>query len=155
MMRRFVFALITAALLGACAATPAATTPAGPETTVGSVTVSAPWARPAETMAGMTSSAAYMTIRSGDGDRLMAVSTAAAQYVELHTMTDDNGVMRMREVEGGIEVPADSEVDLKPGGFHVMLLGLTRELKEGDTITLDLTFETAGKVTVDATVRKP
>jgi copper(I)-binding protein len=61
----------------------------------------------------------------------------------------------MRQVEGGIDIPANGQVELKPGGFHVMLIGLTRDLNVGDSVQLTLTFEKAGQIPVTAQVRQP
>lgn len=86
-------------------------------------------------------------------DRLIAVSTDAAQRAELHThLSDVQGVMRMVEVEDGIPIPAGGEHALARGGDHVMLLGLTRPLTDGDTVTLTLVFERSGELTVEVPV---
>ena len=82
-----------------------------------------------------------------------------AQKVELHTHVESaDGVMQMIQIEGGIALPAGEMHELARGGDHVMLLGLTQVLKDGDTFPLTLTFEQAGEVTVEAVVdnaRKP
>lgn len=106
---------------------------------------------------GGANSAAYMVIRNtgSEPDKLIAASTDVAKTVELHTVIEEGGVMRMRQVEGGIEIPANGEVVLKPGGFHVMLIGLTRDLNAGDKVQLTLTFEKAGQIPVTAEVRQP
>ena len=99
-------------------------------------------------------SAAYMTIRTLDApDRLIAASSDVAERVELHAhMLDDQGVARMREV-AAIAVEPGADTVLEPGGLHVMLMGLRRELAEGDMVDLTLTFETTGEVAVAAPVR--
>ncbi|GAB4428249.1 MAG: copper chaperone PCu(A)C [Chloroflexi bacterium OHK40] len=104
-----------------------------------------------------STSAAYMTlVNSGSApDRLLSASTDAARTVELHETTMVDNVMRMAPVAGGIEVPANGQAELKPGGLHVMLIGLNRDLNAGDTVRLTLTFERAGTITVDAPVRQP
>lgn len=106
---------------------------------------------------GGANSAAYMVIRNtgNEPDKLIAASTDVAKIVELHTVVEEGGMMRMRQVEGGIDVPANGEVVLKPGGFHVMLIGLTRDLNAGDSVQLTLTFEKAGQIPVTAQVRQP
>ncbi|MCS6842487.1 MAG: copper chaperone PCu(A)C [Roseiflexus sp.] len=106
---------------------------------------------------GGANSAAYMVIRNtgSQPDKLIAASSDVAKTVELHTVVEEGGVMRMRQVEGGIEIPANGEVVLKPGGFHVMLIGLTRDLNVGDKVQLTLTFEKAGQIPVTAEVRQP
>lgn len=92
-------------------------------------------------------------------DRLVAASADVAERVELHTHKEDaNGVMQMLEIEGGLPLASGEMHELARGGDHVMLLGLTRELKDGDTFPLTLTFEQAGEITVEAVVdnaRKP
>lgn len=106
---------------------------------------------------GGANSAAYMVIRNtgSEADKLIAASTDAAKTVELHTVIEEGGMMRMRQVEGGIDIPANGQVELKPGGFHVMLIGLTRDLNAGDKVDLTLTFEKAGQIPVTAEVRQP
>ena len=64
-----------------------------------------------------------------------------------------NGTMQMRELAGGLPIPADGTAVLKPGSYHVMLIGLKKPLKEGETFPLTLTFEKAGKITVDVPVK--
>jgi copper(I)-binding protein len=106
---------------------------------------------------GGANSAAYMVIRNtgNEPDKLIAASSDVAKTIELHTVVEEGGMMRMRQVEGGIDIPANGEVVLKPGGFHVMLIGLTRDLNAGDKVELTLTFEKAGQIPVTAEVRQP
>lgn len=101
-------------------------------------------------------SAAYMLLRnSGDEiDRLVSATSDVAESVELHISQTENDVTSMRPVEF-IEVPAGGEAELKPGGLHIMLIGLKRALKEGDKVRLTLEFEKAGTVSVEAEVRAP
>lgn len=138
------------------------------------------WIRPVTDLTASDRSAAYVVITGGsEDDALVAASVPAdvAGTVEIHetvaaeepsdssmaTTTsmgqgmDDggtSGMMEMREVEE-IAVPADATVELEPGGFHVMLLDVQRELTPGETIELTLTFEVAGEMTVQAEVREP
>lgn len=95
--------------------------------------------------------AAFFTI-SNTGtsqDRLMSAATTASKIAELHTHIEaDNGVMLMREVEGGFEVEAGGEHALMRGGDHVMLMGLNAPFVQGESIELTLTFEHAGEITV-------
>ncbi|NBE07975.1 copper chaperone PCu(A)C [Paragemmobacter ruber] len=92
-------------------------------------------------------------------DRLIAARADVAERVELHTHIEDaNGVMQMREVEGGIALPAGEMHALERGGDHVMLMGLTEALEDGQTFPVTLTFEQAGDVVIEAVVdndRKP
>jgi copper(I)-binding protein len=103
---------------------------------------------------GGSNSAAYMTlINSGDTpDALIAAETDVAETVELHTVEMENEVMKMRPVPQ-IDVPAQGEQMLKPGGFHIMLLGIQHDLKDGETVTLTLTFEKSGTMDVVAPVQ--
>jgi periplasmic copper chaperone A len=92
-------------------------------------------------------------------DRLIAAKTDVAARAELHAHKEDaNGVMTMGEIEGGIPLAAGDFIELARGGDHVMLFGLTRVLGDGDTLTLTLTFEVAGDMTLKVPVdnaRKP
>lgn len=105
---------------------------------------------------GQRATGAFMQLASPTGTALVAVTTPAAKASEIHTMSMDNGVMRMRAIPS-LPVPAGQTVELKPGGYHVMLLDLTGPLQEGTTVPLTLTFsDAAGKrttQTVNATVR--
>ena len=92
-------------------------------------------------------------------DRLIAAATPVAEKAELHTHVESaDGVMQMQAIEGGVPLPAGEMHEFARGGDHVMLMGLTQALKDGDTFPLTLTFEQAGEVTVEAVVdnaRKP
>lgn len=96
---------------------------------------------------------AYVTILNGgkEGDRLVAAESGVAKKVEIHTHRNDNGIMRMTRVDG-IEIAAGSVVTMRPGGYHVMLMGLNNPLKQGEKFSLTLVFEKAGKKTVDVAV---
>lgn len=115
-----------------------------------SLAVEGAWARASVGANG----AAYFTVRNmGDTeDRLVAVRGDVAKAVELHAMSMDGGVMKMHAAEGGIAVPAKGTAELKPGGLHVMLIGLKAPLEEGDTFPLTLVFEKAGERTVEIAV---
>lgn len=103
--------------------------------------VTGAWVRPS--IEGNDVSAAYFRVSNfGEAsDTLVIVQTDAAQMVELHSMMMDGDVMRMRPLESGIAVASGETVILKPGGLHVMLMGLTHSLNVGDTLLLTLTFE--------------
>lgn len=101
------------------------------------------------------SGAAFFTImnHADEEDRLIGAASDVAKRVELHThIEDENGVMRMREIEGGIVVPAGGTHELMRGGDHVMFMGLNAPLPEGETVSVTLTFEKAGDVTLDIPV---
>ncbi|HEX5639153.1 MAG TPA: copper chaperone PCu(A)C [Burkholderiaceae bacterium] len=103
------------------------------------VTVSSPWAR--STVPGQMGTGAFMTIVSKDGGRLVGAASPVAGVVELHEMAMDNNVMKMRAIPG-LDLPAGREVQLKPGGYHVMLLDLKRSLKAGEKVQIELRLET-------------
>lgn len=106
-------------------------------------------------MAG-TNSAAYMVIRNtgGEADKLIKAESDVAGAVEIHNVKMENNVMEMFQVDG-VAIPANGQAELKPGSFHVMLIGLNRDLKVGDKVKLTLTFEKAGTVSLEAEVRQP
>ncbi len=109
------------------------------------------------TIGTMPTSAAYLSITSPgpDGDRLLNVVSDLAGKTELHTMIMDNGIMRMRQIEGGIEIPAGKTVYLAPGGTHIMLMGLTAPLQAGTSYSLSLIFAKAGTVPVSFMALRP
>jgi len=97
--------------------------------------------------------AAYLVIQNnGAADKLLSVTSDIVQTIELHESMMSGNMMQMSPVPN-IEVPANGKVELKPGGFHLMLIGLTRPLKVGDKVQLTLNFEKAGKIPVTADVR--
>ena len=120
----------------------------------GNLTIGHPFSR--ATAPAAMAGAAYMTIDNAGaaGDRLLSAASPVAGRVELHTIVKDGDVMRMREVEGGIAVPAGGRATLQPGGFHVMLMELKAPLREGDRFPLRLTFEKAGIVEVEVAIEK-
>ena len=85
-------------------------------------------------------------------DRLVSAASPVAKKVELHTHIEDNGIMKMREVEGGFPVPAGGHHELARGGDHVMLMGLTETLENGMAVPLTLVFESAGEMQFDVIV---
>jgi hypothetical protein len=103
---------------------------------------------------GSGNGAVYVTVpnRGGGSDALVGAATDAATSVELHETVHAGGVMKMRPLPR-FEVPAGGRLEMKPGGHHIMLLGLKRDLKPGDTVTVTVTFEKAGPMTVEAPVR--
>ncbi len=129
------------------------TTATAEEFTKGSLKIEAPWARPSIGKKG--NSAAYMKISNAaaEADTLIDVKVSQAGKAELHTHINDNGVMRMRQVKGGITVPAHGSVALQPGGYHVMLMRLKEPIKKGTMLPITLVFKNAGKVTVRASVQ--
>ena len=119
---------------------------------VGTIMVEAPWARASARRGG--AGAIYFTLRNAGGaaDRLVETSTTVAKRTEIHTHVMRDNVMRMTKIDH-VKLPAKSTATFKPGGHHVMLMGLEKPLKEGDTVSLTLRFEKAGSVTVPVKVR--
>ena len=104
---------------------------------------------------GMTGGYVAITNNSDSDDRLVAVSAEFAKRVEIHEMMHDNGVMKMRERDGGIEIPAGETVMLKPGGLHIMFMGLGETMVSGEMREITLEFASGHKATVPAMVLKP
>jgi copper(I)-binding protein len=119
---------------------------AGAVAALAQVKVEGAWARP--TVAGQQGGGGYMTITSTAADRIVGGSTPVAQRFELHTMSMKGDVMEMRQVES-IELPAGKKVELKPGGLHVMFIGLKEPLKLGSKVPVTLKLEKGGEVKVD------
>jgi copper(I)-binding protein len=117
----------------------------------GQLEIKAPWARatPGQAQIG----AAYLTILSPTTDRLTAASSPVAKKAELHTMSMEGGVMRMRPLTA-IDIPVGQTVTLSPGGAHIMLLGLTQPLREGQSFPLTLSFDHAGQREVTVVIEK-
>lgn len=120
---------------------------------VGSISINHPWAR--ATPGAVKNSAAFMVFdNKGTADKLIGVSGDVAKEIQIHSMITEAGVMKMREIKS-LDIPANGRAELKPGGFHVMLIGLKDGLKEGATFPLKLKFEKAGEVTVQVKAEKP
>jgi copper(I)-binding protein len=141
-------AFLIAAVLAAWAVMPAQAA----DVTAGSLKIFAPWAR--ATPKGASVGGGYMTItNSGTApDRLIGGSADVAGSFEVHEMKMDGGVMKMRPVSNGIEIKPGQTVTLEPSGYHVMLVGLKQQLKQGEHFKATLEFAKAGKVDVDFTV---
>jgi hypothetical protein len=118
----------------------------------GPLKISAVWAR--ATPKGASVGGGYLTVTNTGttSDKLIGGATAIASRFEVHEMKMDNGVMKMRPVSGGIEIKPGQTVTLAPSGYHVMLVGLKQQLKEGEHFKATLEFAKAGKVDVDFTV---
>ena len=113
------------------------------------VKVEAAWARP--TVAGQQGGGGFMTLHSERADRLLGGTTPLAERFELHTMSMQGDVMQMRQLDA-IALPAGQRVELKPGGLHVMFIGLKQPLTLGSKVPVTLRFERAGEVKVEMTV---
>jgi copper(I)-binding protein len=117
----------------------------------GSIEVHDPWSR--ATPKGASTAIGYMVLKN-DGstpDRFTGASVDVADRVELHSMTMENGISKMRELDG-IEIRPGQTISLKPGGSHAMFVGLKHPLKQGERVKGTLTFERAGTVRIEYTV---
>ena len=119
--------------------------------TLGPLEIGHPWAR--ETPAGAQVGAGYLAIRNSgsEPDRLIAAATPAADKTEIHTTENQGGVAKMRQLNA-VEIPPAGETQLKPGGHHLMLIGLKQPLTKGARIPATLTFEKAGTFEVELAV---
>jgi len=153
--------LLLVVVLAACGG------PSGPEIKVKDV-----WSRPAMAMMmgesdssqssegsmGMAGTGAVFMLLVNNGreaDRLVGGKTDVAKMVEIHETVMEGEVMKMKMLPDGLEVPAKGEVLLKPGSYHVMLIGMQQDLKPGDSFVLELEFAKSGTVQVEPNVREP
>jgi periplasmic copper chaperone A len=123
--------------------------PACADYDVGAIHIAQPWAR--ATPKGARSGAGYLTVTNNGTtpERLNCVSDDASAKCQIHSMTMENGVMKMRPVEGGLEIKPGETVMLKPSGIHVMFLELKHPLEPGKAVEAILQFDTAGTVKVE------
>ena len=145
MRPRFVLAISLVLVLAACSQGAGASSAVGP-------TVAGAWARAA---AAGGESAAYFTLTNPGGptDALVSATSPAADMADLHeTSIDGAGTSAMKPVDR-VEIPAGDTVEFKPGSYHIMLMGLSKDLTVGGTVELDLVFEHAGNVVVTAEIR--
>jgi copper(I)-binding protein len=122
------------------------------DVTVGALKISAPWARATPKSAAV--GGGYMTITNtgSTSDRLIGGATDIAGRFEVHEMSMDNGVMKMRELAQGLEIKPGATIEFKPGSYHVMFMGLKQQLTQGQHFKATLQFEKAGKVEIDFAV---
>ncbi|MEL7727964.1 copper chaperone PCu(A)C [Citromicrobium bathyomarinum] len=146
-------ALAGAILLTACNFEPGPEAPSEAEAAMSEIAITGAWSR--ETAEGQNAGGAFMTIaNSGSADdRLTGGSTSVAGDVQIHTVDMTDGVMRMRELEDGLDVPAGGSVTLRPGSFHIMLMQLDQPLQQGETVPVTLTFEKAGPVEIELAIQ--
>jgi periplasmic copper chaperone A len=119
----------------------------------GTLTIEQPWSRATPGGARIGGGYLHITNAGPQSDRLTGGSIPGASRVEVHQMAMDGDIMRMKPVEGGLEIKPGATVELKPGGQHLMFMDLTAPLKEGERLKGTLVFEKAGKVEVDYEVR--
>jgi periplasmic copper chaperone A len=122
---------------------------------VGDIEIGHPYARAMLPGAEVGGGYLKLTNEGGTDDRLVSAVSDRAGSIQLHEMKIDNGVMIMRELQGGIAVPKGKSVELKPGGYHVMFMNVKQPFKEGETIKATLTFEKAGSIEVEFVVGAP
>ncbi len=117
----------------------------------GNITIDQPWSR--ATPGGAAVGAGYLVVKNtGEGaDRLIGGTSPIAESVEVHSMTMEGDMMKMRKLEA-LEIPAGGSVALKPGGNHIMFLGLKQPIEQGKPFTATLSFEKAGDVEVEFAV---
>src|SRR5437899_11633415 len=113
---------------------------------LGALQIGQPWARATPPSAPAGGGFLKITNTGSPPDRLVSAKSPAADLVQVHEMKMDGNVMRMREVEKGLEIPAGGSVTLAPGGYHLMMMGLKRPLTQGTSVPVTLVFETAGKI---------
>ena len=143
--RSFVHAVFLAGLLVAPAQ--------AQEVKAGDLVVMQPWSR--ATPSGAKIAGAYLTIENKGAapDRLIGGASDVAGKVEVHEMAMDNGVMKMRPLDKGLAIEPGKTVKLAPGGYHLMLFDLKKQLKQGDKVPVTLEFEKAGKVALSLDVQ--
>ena len=119
----------------------------------GDLLITQAWSR--QTPSGAKVAGAYLTIenKGATADRLVSGSADIAGRFEIHEMAMDGGVMKMRPLDNGIAIDPGKTVKLAPGGYHVMLMDLKGQLKQGDKVPVTLQFEKAGKVSVSLDVQ--
>lgn len=115
----------------------------------GEIEIGHPWSR--VTPAGAKVAGGYLTLHNEgtEADTLVSATAEIAEKAEIHEMSVTDGVMTMRPLPNGVEIPAGGEVKLAPGGYHLMMLGLKQPLKEGESFKGTLTFAKAGTVAVE------
>lgn len=141
-MRRF--AIATVAICAAASVFAA-------DAQIGNLSIDDAWAKSGQV--GQAPSAAFMEIKNkGAADKLVSANCDCAKSTELHNVKMIDGAMKMYKVDA-MDIPANGELKLKSGSYHIMLIGLTRPLVAGETVPLKLKFEKAGEVTVNAKVK--
>jgi len=142
--RRILLPIVLAVL---CAATAAAR-----DYKLGALEIAHPWARATPPSAPAGGGFLKITNTGTTPDRLISASSPGAEIVQVHEMKMDGSVMRMREVEKGLEIPPVGSVTLAPGGYHLMMMGLKAPFKQGASVPVTLVFEKAGKIDVELAV---
>jgi copper(I)-binding protein len=139
-MKRFTFAVLLCSTLSSLPV-------------LAQVAVSEPWIR--GTVAQQKATGAFMLLKADRDSRLVAAKSPVAGVVEIHEMAMEKDVMKMRALPNGLELPAGKTVELKPGGYHVMLMDLKQQMKEGETIPMTLVIEGKDKKQTLLDVKAP
>jgi len=118
-----------------------------------SISIEKPWAR--ETVEGQAAGGGFMTIVNNGQreDQLVSASSPASHEVQIHTMSMDGSVMRMRQLTDGLSIPAKGKVELKPRGLHIMFIGLKKPLRPGTSVPVTLKFRHTGSMTAQFKVQ--
>jgi copper(I)-binding protein len=142
MMKQLTRKIAISAALAALFAAPAS----AEDVKAGDLVITQAWSR--ATPSGAKVAGGYLTVenKGAAADRLLGGSGDVAGRVEIHEMAMDNGVMKMRPLDKGLDIAPGKTVKLAPGGYHLMLMDLKGQLKQGDKVPVTLQFEKAGKV---------
>lgn len=119
---------------------------------VGDLEIEHPWSRATPTGAKVAGGYLVITNNGNAPDRLVSIVSEISDKAEVHEMAVKDGVMTMRRVEGGVEIPAGGKVELSPGAYHLMFMGLKQQPKQGESFSATLTFEKAGSIDVKFSV---
>ncbi len=120
---------------------------------IAQVTVKDPWIR--GTVPQQKATGAFMQLQADKDSRLVSAKSPVAGVVEIHEMAMEKDVMKMRALPNGLELPAGKSVELKPGGYHVMLMDLKQQMKEGDTVPITLVVEGKDKKQTSIEIKAP
>ena len=142
---------LKAALIAAAMAL-AAPAVSAQEYKAGAIEIGHPWARATPRGASVAAGYLKLTNTGTTPDRLIGMSVAVSDRVEVHEMATVEGVMKMRPVKDGLEIEPGQSVELKPGGLHLMMLDLKQQLQQGQRVKGTLVFEKAGKVDIEFAV---
>ena len=139
----------TLSIIVAAALALAATAASAHEFKVGSLEIDHPWARATPKGASVGGGYLKITNKGTEPDRLVGGSSPVAGKFEIHEMAMDGGVMKMRPLPDGVEIKPGQTVEFKPGGFHIMMVGLKQPLEAGKMVKGTLVFEKAGTVDIE------
>lgn len=117
--------------------------------TIGEIEIGHPWTRATPPSASVGGGYLTLTNEGDETDRIIGGSSPAAERVEIHFMEMEEGVMKMRKIDDGVEIAPGETVEFAPGGYHLMLIGLKEPIAEGDRVPVTLEFENGGTVDVE------